>query len=27
VALGQQQPIIAGVLDQSATRLHQPLLF
>ena len=26
MALRQQQPVIAGVLDQSATRLHQPLL-
>src|ERR1039458_9093493 len=26
MALGQQQPVIPGVLDQSATRLHQSLL-
>ncbi len=26
VALGQRQPLMAGVLDRSATRPHQPLL-
>jgi hypothetical protein len=26
VALGQQQPVIASVLDQASARLHQPLL-
>ncbi len=26
MALGQQQPVVAGVLHQSAARLHQPLL-
>ena len=26
MTLSQQQPIMAGVLDQSATRLHQPRL-
>jgi len=26
MALGQRQPVIPGVLDQSATRLHQSLL-